>query len=158
MCWVTDLTMLGEPRRTKCILLQNPTFPPWICCSPRVLSTNLARCSSASSVLAKVCRIVSFSLVDGSPYFCRRSVLANSSCCLTWSMVLSRRLLCSPTKMTSKAFSLILVDVASAPDIADRAVVAPPSKGMPGSNFERVMIRRQKVFGVGPSEMAVFDV
>ena len=75
----------------------------------------------------------SFSLFDSSPDFCLRSVFAVSSWWLTWSIVASRLLLCSPTAIISKTSSvLILIDVASAPDTSDEAkvVVVPPSIDM----------------------------
>ena len=51
------------------------------------------------------------------------------------------------------------MDVASAPDTADRtAGVTPKSGGMLLLGFERLMIRRQRTSGDGLSKMAVFDV
>jgi hypothetical protein len=50
------------------------------------------------------------------------------------------------------------MDVASAPDTADRAVVTPASRGILWSGFEGLMIRRQRIGGVGLFKMAVFDV
>jgi hypothetical protein len=44
--------------------------------------------------------------------------------------VASRLLLCSPTARISNTFSVILIVVVSAPDAAERTVVAPPSMGM----------------------------